>query len=203
MIELLTLDTILKSPALTHPDKKISKLLLLYEAAILAKKSSIQGLWMEFGVFKAESVNFIAHVAGRETKIHGFDSFLGLPVDWIPGFPEGTFNRSGQLPEVYSNVILYSGWFKDTLPGFIEKYRTEKIQFLHIDCDLYESTAYVLKSLDDQIGAGTIIVFDELINYDGYEDHEFKALNEYLSESGKSAKVLFHNDYEQVVVVIE
>jgi hypothetical protein len=200
---MITIEEILASPKLPHPDKKISKLLLLYEAAILAKQSQNKGLWMEFGVYRADSVNFIAHVAGDEYKIHGFDSFTGLPVDWIPGFPKGAFNRDGKLPEIYRNVILYPGWFEDTVGPFVEQYGKGHIQFLHIDCDLYESTAFVLTALAPQIIKGTIIVFDELINYEFYEQHEFKALNEFLAMKQCKARVLFHNNYEQVAIIIE
>ena len=42
------------------------------------------GLWLEFGVFKGSSLNMTADARMKHDggKVHGFDSFEGLPTDW-------------------------------------------------------------------------------------------------------------------------
>ncbi len=50
----------------------------------------VDGLILEFGVYKGETINFIASKL-RDKVIYGFDSFEGLPEDWRSGFPKGTF----------------------------------------------------------------------------------------------------------------
>lgn len=54
--------------------------------------------------------------------------------------------------------------------------------FLHVDCDLYSST----KTIFDTIGPNvkdTVVEFDELLEYDGFKDHELKALWEFMCEN--------------------
>ena len=41
----------------------------------------------------------------------------------------------------------------------------ENIALVHIDCDLYSSTKYVLDTLKKNIDNNCIIVFDEIVNY--------------------------------------
>ena len=60
----------------------------------------------------------------------------------------------GNLPKVNPNVQLVKGWFNETLPEFIRKENSE-VAFLHIDCDTYESTKYVLNTLKEKIIPGT------------------------------------------------
>ena len=53
--------------------------------------------------------------------------------------------------------------------------------FIHVDCDLYESTRCVLELLEDRIVPGTIIVFDEYFNYPNWQEHEFRAFQELVA----------------------
>jgi hypothetical protein len=51
---------------------------------------------------------------------------------------------------------------------------------VHLDADLYSSTKYVLKQLAPWLHPDTVLIFDEF--YD--REHELKALDEYLTETG-------------------
>lgn len=53
----------------------------------------------------------------------------------------------------------------------------------YADSDLYSSAKLVLTTLTEAgaIGAGTIIVFDELLHYPGWKDNEILALFEWKS----------------------
>lgn len=147
------------------------------------KEAPASGLVLEFGVAGGKSINIIAGcVTGRE--VHGFDSFEGLPEDWS-GHMEtrGSFDRKGRLPKVSQNVILHKGWFSDTLAEF-RKTNTGPVAFLHVDCDLYSSTREVLWQLADQLIVGTVIEFDEYFNYHGWQQHEYRAWQEFVAEFG-------------------
>lgn len=142
-----------------------------------------QGLVMEFGVEKGASARCLAEATSR--MVHGFDSFRGLPADWRgTRSGKGTFDLKGKTPRVPHNVVLHVGWFDETIPVF-RKQQAESIAFLHIDCDIYESTKTVFDGLGDRIAAGTVIVFDEYFNYPGWRQHEYKAFREFLAMSGR------------------
>jgi len=141
------------------------------------------GLYLEFGVYKGNSINYVAdRIDGN--KIYGFDCFEGLPEDWLPGCKKTTLDVQGELPKVRSNVELVKGLFDETLPGFVEEHKGEKCSFIHIDCDLYSSTKYVLTTLKEHIGKGTVICFDEFVGHIGWRDDEYKAFMEFIEETG-------------------
>lgn len=143
-----------------------------------------KGLWMEFGVFMGKSIKLISNDAPDGVVIYGFDSFEGLPERWRNGFEQGRFNLDGQLPPVPDNVELIKGWFEHTLPTFLDTFPSETTPaaLIHIDCDIYSGAKYVLQMLVERMVAGTVIVFDELINYNGFEDHEMKAWYETMKD---------------------
>jgi hypothetical protein len=136
------------------------------------------GLFCEFGVFTGATINFIA--SRTKAKVHGFDSFEGLPEKWREGFDKGAFQMDG-LPRVKENVILHKGWFDKSVPVFAAKYR-DSIAFMHMDADLYSSTRTVFDLLGDRIVPGTVIVFDEFMNYPGWQNGEFKAFQELVQQ---------------------
>jgi hypothetical protein len=140
-------------------------------------------LWLEFGVFKGKSINYISSFT--TDKVYGFDSFEGLPENWVSGLPQGTFNLHGELPKVNSNVVLIKGWFHETLKGFMKEHKKKKISLLHLDADLYSSTRYVLDELKFHLDTDCIVIFDELVNYKHYlnEKGELRAFDELLNEN--------------------
>jgi hypothetical protein len=139
-------------------------------------------LWLEFGVASGKTINYISKFTND--KVYGFDSFEGLPEKWRDGFDKGAFNMNGRLPDVNSNVELVKGYFNETLMNFIQTHN-KKISFIHMDADLYSSTKYVLNTLKDYIDTDCIIVFDELVNYPGFDGDtgELKAFYEFITEN--------------------
>lgn len=125
--------------------------------------------------------------------LYSFDSFEGLPEDWH-GYNDGNgdcMHRQGSFksskPEnPPNNVIFVEGWYNESLPKFLKEH-TDKVSFVHIDCDLYSSTKTILDCLKPRIQEGTIFVFDEIIGYGGsnepWKQHEFKAFDEFLTET--------------------
>lgn len=159
----------------------------------------VEGMVLEFGVYTGTTLKIIsAAVDGRE--IYGFDSFTGLPEDWRTGFAAGAFGVE-QLPDV-PGAELIAGWFDDTLPGFVAEH-AGPVAFLHVDCDLYSSTKTVLEHVGSRLRAGSVVLFDEYFNYQGWRDHEYKAWMEFVAETGiKFSYEGYSVDHEQVVVKI-
>jgi hypothetical protein len=144
------------------------------------KEVTIDGTLAEFGVYKGTSLTQIAKFFPDRT-VHGFDSFVGLPVAW--GGTEkgaGAFDIGAKPPELsVSNVEFHVGWFGDTVPAFAKQY-SGPFAFAHLDADLYSSTKTVFDNLSDWFVAGTIVVFDEYFGYHGWQRHEHKAFQEFL-----------------------
>ncbi len=159
------------------------------------------GLVCEFGVFQAESTNYIARTL-QDRQVFGFDSFEGLPENWRPDFEAGMFSTAGRLPAVEPNVRLIKGWFDQTLPRFVAEHQGA-VALLHIDCDLYSSTQCVFQHLGGRIRPGSVIIFDEYFNYPGWEGHEYRAFNEFIEDRQLSFEYLCYNgEHEQVAVLI-
>lgn len=107
-----------------------------------------------------------------------------MPEKWRDGFDKDAFSSNGKLPKVNSNVELIKGWFNETLPDFIKQYN-KKISFIHMDVDLYSSTKYILNIVKDYIDKDCVIIFDELVNYPGFDGDkgELKAFHEFITEN--------------------
>jgi len=177
------------------PDRFV---LLTYALSDMALQN---GLTCEFGVFRGESLNYIASVLARRT-IHGFDSFQGNPEDSkdFLGWKKGLFDLGGKLPKVRGNVILHKGWFDQSVPEFARQ-NPGPMAFMHMDADLYSSTKTVFDTLADRIVPGTVIVFDEFFNYPGWKRGESKAFAEMVAARGLKFEYLGYAD-QQVAVKI-
>jgi len=159
------------------------------------------GLFLEFGVATGRTLNHWARLFPNST-INGFDSFEGLPETWSWQFRQGHFHQP--RPRVADNCDLVVGWFDRTLPRFLEQHPRQCLAFLHIDCDLYSSARFVLESLADRIRPGTIIVFDEYLNFPGWEQDEHRAWCEFVERHNVKFEYLaFVSRHQQVAVRIE
>jgi len=160
----------------------INRYPLTYVFEDMKLKHKSNTLWLEFGVASGNTINYISNFTND--IVYGFDSFEGLPEKWRDGFDKGAFSRNGNLPNVNSNVELIKGWFDETLVNFI-KIQNKKISFIHIDVDLYSSTKYIFDTLKDYIDTDCIIIFDELVNYPGFDGDtgELKAFYEFITEN--------------------
>ena len=154
---------------------------------------------LEFGVYQGRTLKIIAK-ARKHNQVFGFDSFQGLPEDWRSNIAAGTF-ATGQLPDV-AGAELVVGWFNDTLPGFLADH-PGPVAFLHLDADLYSSTATVLEQVGHRLKTGSVLVFDEYFNYPGWEEHEHRAWQEFVAKTGIMFRYAAYTcNNEQVVVVV-
>jgi len=140
------------------------------------------GMILEFGVYKGESLDLIAAYKPAHT-IYGFDSFEGLPETWREGTEEVGCFKCDPPKSLRPNVKLVIGLFQDTLPAFLEREK-KTVAFAHIDCDLYSSTKCILDNIEPWLVDGSILAFDEIISYGNYKDHEFKAFREFIDRTG-------------------
>ncbi len=151
-----------------------------FHAAVAALVAHTPVLFLEFGVYKGDSLRtWLALLPHPESQLHGFDSFEGLPETWNAGLPKGAFSLGGEMPRIDDpRVTLHKGWFSEILPSFPLPSHGQLV--IHLDADLYSSTDCVLRTLQDHIVPGTILIFDEFID----RMHELRAFDEYLNRSG-------------------
>lgn len=153
-------------------------------------------LGLEFGVGGGESARIIAD----RMPLIGFDSFQGLPEDWREDFPAGTFAQD--RPPDIPGADIRVGMFADTLHDFSVNTR---IGLIHIDCDLYSSTATVLDWLAWHMLQnplrGTYVVFDEWRGYPGAINHEQRAWNEFIDENHVNWEVVGHGHQQWAIRV--
>lgn len=136
-------------------------------------------LYLEFGVYKGRTTRYWAsklrHPAAR---LHGFDSFEGLPEEWANHRQGQIFNAWGEIPVIEDpRVQFFKGWFDKVLPDYVVP--DHDVLVLIMDADLYSSTACVLNHLRPYIVPGTLIYFDEL----NHVEHEPRAFAEFMRES--------------------
>ena len=144
---------------------------------------SHSGNILDLGVYKGSSTRALARIFSGSV-IHGFDSFEGLPEDWSHTIKGGFGQIKGKLPDVPENVKLYKGWFEDTLPIWVKDNSEKPISLLRVDCDIYSSTKTIFENCGPLLQPGSWVLFDELIGYYGWEDHEYKAFMEFVAATG-------------------
>ena len=156
------------------------------------------GLYLEFGVYRGKSITFLASLTDR--TLHGFDSFAGIPDDWTRDCPSGAYDAGGEWPRVPDNVRLHAGWFADSLPRFLD-HHPGPARFINVDCDLYASTRTIFEHLGRRIGPGTVIIFDEYLAYEGWQEHEYKAFQEFIRESPYAYEYIAFNIFGRQAAV--
>ncbi|MCH9611370.1 MAG: hypothetical protein S4CHLAM81_08660 [Chlamydiales bacterium] len=137
----------------------------------------------EFGTYRGFTARLFAKYMLRckmhDSHLHLFDSFEGFPEE--EGFDQSSYeSKNGAWKpkgmNVPLNMDLYiekklskllkdrlhvcKGFFSDTLPDYKFK---NKARLVHMDCDLYSSSQYVLNHLfsNDIVQDGTIFIFDD------------------------------------------
>ena len=154
------------------------------------------GLFLEFGVGRGKSIRWIG--AATDKTVYGFDSFEGIPEYWN-GNPIGAFAQR-KLPKVPPNVEFQVGMFDDTIPQFL-KNNDDPVAFLHVDCDLYSSTVTIFEAFGGRLQPGAIVLFDEYYNFPRWQQHEYKAFQEFVSRSGIGYEYIAYSVTGQQVAV--
>lgn len=146
-------------------------------------------LYLEFGVFQGESIRTWSRLLRNpNSKLHGFDSFQGLPETWNAEHERGRFSLGGAIPQIDdARVTFFKGWFEETLPRYALP--THERLFINIDSDLYSSAKTVLQFMRPFFLPGTFLYFDEF----HHREHELKAFDEFLLESNIRFKMVAAN----------
>ena len=149
----------------------------------------------EFGVWRGESFKYLINTF---KKGFGFDTFSGLPEDWHDE-KKGTYSSFGVIPKIEGGEFIV-GKFEDTLPNFFSKEKP-KASLINFDADLYSSTLCALNYSKKVIDEKTILIFDEFIMNDKWEQDEYKALNEFCDNLSYSYEVLAVSFFTKQVAV--
>jgi hypothetical protein len=139
----------------------------MVRSAVLAT-AKVPGEIAEVGVFRGGTARVICEAKGAKS-LHLFDTFEGLPP---PGEVDTAFRRgqySCSLKEVQSylsgfpDVYCHKGLFPET--G--EPVRHLQFAFVHLDVDLYQSTAEALSFFYPRMSPGGIIMSHDYVLFPG------------------------------------
>ena len=141
---------------------------------------------------------------GRDGNVYGFDSWAGhMPSPTVADFDGSGDNKAswyeppkGGKEAVLANlknwgyesrhVTLVQGWFEDTMDQL-----PDRISFLHIDADLYESYRTVLRSATPKLVPGAIIALDEYERPKEWPGAR-RAVDEWLAENPEGYEITQH-----------
>lgn len=150
-------------------------------AAFWVLESKLSGHYLEFGVGAGRSTIAALRANRRynpETvaRFFLFDSFEGLPP--LTGKDVGSQQfKAGDYAFSEARVIenltkhgtydanrveLVSGFYESSLPRFdVSRFEGRKAAIVHIDVDLHQSAAAVLRFVTPHLQPGTILLFDD------------------------------------------
>ena len=154
------------------------------------ERKGTEDVFLEFGVYRGRTLRRIAALA-EPSRVAGFDTFEGLPADWTGHtLRRGYYSTGGRLPRVPAGCALYPGLFADTIPRFLAERPAARAAFVHVDCDLYESTCDVLNLLGERLGPGSVLLFDEHHGYPGWEHGEHLAFHQWATATGRGFRYI-------------
>ena len=144
-----------------------------------------RGTWAEFGVNVGWSTRQLLAKLPSGGTFHLFDSLQGIPEAWQltdrHTEPRGKWSSHGKWPGFTfkdSRIVHHEGWFSETLPFDFGG----PLGLVHIDSDLYSSCKTVLTAIDTYLINGTVMIFDELVDWNGnytrWQEGEWRALQE-------------------------
>lgn len=178
---------------LTSHVTRLAKLLAHFE--LYKSVVDLPGHVVECGVYKG--VSLIRFATFREVlespysrKIIGFDAFGKFPrqqnsrdATFVATFEQagGDGISTHEFEEVlqhkaFNNVELVAGDILVTVPQYVEQHPELKIALLHVDVDVYEPSAVILKHLYDKVVDGGLVVFDDFGTVAG----ETRAIDEFF-----------------------
>jgi len=152
---------------------------------IAAEVSASRVLYLEFGVHRGASMAYWSRLLrSAESRLHGFDSFEGLPEKWNVASRKGSFSTGGAVPILDdARVTFFKGWFDEVLPHYSLPDHERLV--VNLDADIYSSTVYVLDFLKSSMPVGTFLYFDEFSD----RLHELRAFDEFLCATAMRFRV--------------
>ena len=150
----------------------------------MAEQSNKTRPFYEFGVWMGSSFEYLAKYYA---KGYGFDTFEGLPEDWGQ-IKKGSYSAYGRIPKV-KNGDFVVGKFNASLPAFFSIKRPVA-SIVNYDADLYSSTLTALNYAHSVTDEETILIFDEFLVNQNWQDDESAALNEFCLQNNLKYEVL-------------
>ena len=140
----------------------------------------IPGAIAEVGVFRGGSAKLIAE-AKRGRALHLFDTFEGLPgvdASGDPLFSRGQFDSSEDAVrrylQGYPDVFIYKGIF----PATAGPITGSRFSFVHLDVDIYESTAKSLEFFYPRMSRGAMLISHDYMWAEGVK----RAFTEFFAD---------------------
>jgi hypothetical protein len=123
--------------------------------------------YLEFGVATGNSLRkMVREFSHPDALFVGFDSFIGLPEDWMM-HKRGAFTNMGNAPVIDDTRVRFvQGWFQNTLHDSLAWLlpRLSGPVLIHFDADLYSSTLFLLTSLWPHCPAYHFIMDDFMVD---------------------------------------
>ena len=208
------------NPAVIH---NLEKYYAIKKVCYLSALESIEGDYLEFGVFTGSSFSHALrclrklsniHPSVAATKCYGFDSFVGFgPLeeeDRHPFYTNENFETS--LPQVERRVRraagnmafqLISGFFSESLQHGAKQRGIEKARIVFIDSDTFTSARQALAFCCPVLQQGTFIMLDDYFSYRGREDRGVRgAFDEFVRERGVKTRQVFTYGMGGVVLIV-
>jgi hypothetical protein len=156
-------------------------------------------VYFEFGCHSARTfsaaVNAGKYLGMSDLKLYAFDSFEGLPktnVNEDGYFKSGMFctSKTEFKKSLYQKTgvwiddqYIVEGFYSESLTSEVQA-RMPKVGIVHIDVDLYSSTAEVLRFIKPLLVQGTLLMFDDWYCFPGgISKGERLALEEFLADN--------------------
>jgi O-methyltransferase len=196
-------------------NRQMQKLRFYQRTFDFLTENRVNGDYYEFGCHRCRTFRMALTEARRhnlsDMKFVAFDSFEGLPpststsgtsVDiWKPGVLSTSVEEFMHLIEEHAiyvdNVEIIKGFYSDSLTDALRKEfgkRPNKMAFVNIDCDLYESAVPVFDFIEPLLQEGAVIYIDDM--FAGFKGNPHKgvarAFHEYRRRS--SWKFIRHLD---------
>jgi len=151
----------------------------------------------EVGVYKGGSAMVIANAMNKNSKLHLFDTFSGMPEKSIydnhhnvGDFYDTSYDEILKLFSNYPNVNIYKGIF----PVETGKYINDiKFDLVHIDVDQYLSHKLSLDFFYDKMNIGGYFIFDDYNS--PYCHGATKAIDEFFSNKRENVMDTGENVY--------
>jgi hypothetical protein len=187
----------IKSRGVWYKDQQVAR--LIYFHKLVSNALRVKGSIVECGVGGGESLILIKRIMqeypDKSRCVFAFDSFEGFPelsqhdttghagyCKWDLDFVKKNLRNFLSEADVDS-IKFRKGFFSDTLPD--SKSDIDRIAFLHIDVDLYQSYIDVLENLYDLVSIGGVICFDEFLDQQEKWPGAVRAIQEFFVGKGQ------------------
>ena len=141
------------------------------------RNNYMNGLWLDFGTDFGEYINLLSNY--NSSLVYTFN-FIKNNYNWNNNNDN---NEIDKFPFLNKNVEKISVNSSHSLKEFKKKNLINNIiSFIHINYYLYQDVKKILENFHDKIGNNSIIIFDKIVNYNGFYIHALKSFYEFTQK---------------------